>query len=110
MNRRPETIAMAEQQVAEARTAVVAEYRSLRANLDRRARSPVFIGGVLLGAIALGYCAVRRDKAERPVRARGRQWPRALKAAQLLLPLFMALGAATRPARKPGAEAGVSKR
>ena len=65
MNKRCDSIALAEQQVAEARTAVLAEYQAARAKLRHRMGSPVFIGGVLLGAIALGYLALGRGKPKR---------------------------------------------
>ncbi|MFA5914137.1 MAG: hypothetical protein WC830_11335 [Burkholderiales bacterium] len=111
MNERPDTIALAEQRVAEARTAVIADYRSVRANLNRRARSPAVVGGVLLGALALGYVAVRRRKPERAVGPRGAgRWSLALNTLQLLLPLLTVLGARTRTARRPGGEAGAAKR
>ena len=104
MNTHSDPVALAAPQGAEARTAVRAEYHAVRANLHRRAGSPVFIGSVLLGAIALGYFATRRGKAKRPVRsASPGAWSRALNTAQVLLPLLLALGAATRPARRPGA-------
>jgi hypothetical protein len=69
MNKRSDSIVLAEQQVAEARTAVLAEYQTARAQLRRHmgSRSPVFIGGVLLGAIALGYLALGRGKPKRLV-------------------------------------------
>ena len=111
MNTGSDPVALAEQQVAEARTAALAEYRVMRANLHRRAGSPVFIGSVLLGAIALGYFATRRGKAKRPMRgANPGACSRALNAVRVLLPLLMALGAATRPARRPGAGIVATKR
>lgn len=112
MNKRPDTIALAEQRVAEARTAVIAEYRLARANLNRRARSPAFVVGVLLGAIGLGYVAVRRRKPGRAVVGPGAagRWSLALNALQVLLPLLTVLGSRTRSARRPGAEVGTTKR
>ena len=62
MNKHTDSIVLAEQQVAEARTAVLAEYQAARANLRRRVGSPLFIGGVLLGALALGYLYRSRGK------------------------------------------------
>ncbi len=93
-------IALAEQQVVEARTAVLAEYYMARAKLNRRAGSPVFIGGVLLGAVALGYFTAHRGKAKRTIHpANPGAWSLALNTARVLLPLLMALGAASRSAR-----------
>lgn len=106
MNKHSDPIALAEQQVAEARTAVRAEYHSARARLNRRVGSPVFIGGFLLGGVALGYFATRRGKAKRPIRSgTPGAWSLALDTARVLLPLLMALGAATQSARRPDAGA-----
>jgi hypothetical protein len=104
MNKSADSIVLAEQQVAEAQTAVLADYQAVRANLNRRIGSPVFIGGVLLGAVALGYLALARGKPKRPVYAeRPGAWSQAAKTVQVLLPLLMALGSATKSARRPGA-------
>ena len=104
MNKRSDSIVLAEQQVAEARTAALAEYQAARAQLRRRMGSPVFIGGVLLGAIALDYLAPARGKPKRPVcPARPGAWSRALKAVQVLLPLLLALSSAIQVARRPRA-------
>ena len=103
MNNRSDSIERAEQQVAEARTAVLAEYDAARAKLRRRVGSPVFIGGVLLGAIALGYVALGRGK--RPVDPGSRgTWLPVVKTVQVLLPLLLALNSATRAARGHRAE------
>ena len=111
MNTRSDSIALAEQQVAEARTAVLAEYQAARTKLNRRTASPLFIGGVLLGAIALGYFATGRGKPKRPVYLeRPGAWSRAVNTVQVLLPLLMALGAVTRPARRPGADIDGAKK
>ena len=91
MNKRSDSIVLAEQQVAEARTAALAEYQAARAKLHRRMGSPVFIGGVLLGAIALGYLALGRGKPKRLVYpGNPGAWLRAVKTVQVLLPLSMA--------------------
>ena len=103
MNKRSDSIVLAEQQVAEARTAALDEFQAARAKLRRRLGSPVFIGGVLLGAIALGYFAVGRSK--RPVNPESRSaWWRVARTAQVLLPLLIALESATKPVRRPGAD------
>ena len=104
MNKRSDSIVLAEQQVAEARTAALAEYQAARAKLRRRLGSPVFIGGVLLGAIALGYLALGRGKPKRLVYPESPgTWSRVVKTVQVLLPLLITLDSATKPARRPGA-------
>ena len=106
MNKRSDPIVLAEQQVAEARTAALAEYRTARAKLRRHmgSRSPVFIGGVLLGAIALGYLALGRGKPKRPVHPGSPgAGSRVVKTVQVLLPLLMALNSATKGAHRPRA-------
>ena len=104
MNKRSDSILLAEQQVAEARTAALDEYQAARAKLRRRLGSPVVIGGVLLGAIALGYLALGRGRPKRPVHAESPGvWWRVVQTAQVLLPLLIALDSATKPARRSGA-------
>lgn len=104
MNKRFESIALAEQQVAEARTAALAEYRAARAKLRRRVSSPVFIGGVLLGAMVLGYLAPGCGKPKRLVEPESPgAWSRAVKAVQVLLPLLMLLNSALEAERRPRA-------
>jgi len=111
MNRHSDSIALAEQRVAEARTAALAEYRETRANLRRRMGSPVFIGGVLLGVIALGYFAAGRGKPKRLADAESPgAWSRAVVTVQVLLPLLMALHSALSPARKPRANSSGAAR
>jgi len=111
MNKRSDSIALAEQQVAEARTAALDEYRAARAKLRRRLGSPVFIGGVLLGAVALGYLAIGRGRPKRLVYPESRSaWWRVARTAQILLPLLIALDSATRPARRPGADISGTER
>ena len=84
---------------------------SVRAKLNRRAGSPAFIGGVLLGAVALGYLAVGRGKPRPRVYAESHgAWWRAVKTAQVLLPLLMALNSATSAARRPGTDIGGTTR
>jgi len=103
MNKHSDSIVLAEQQVAEARTAVLAEYQAARAKLRRRVASPVFIGGVLLGVVALGYLALGRGKPKRLLYPESPgAWSRAVKTVQVLLPLLMALDSATKPTRRPG--------
>ncbi len=104
MNNSSALIALAEQRVAEARTATLAEYQAVRAKLRRRMGSPVFIGGVLLGAIALGYLARGRGKPQRLVEPGSPgAWSRVVKTVQVLLPLLMALNSTTEAGRRPRA-------
>ena len=104
MNKRSDSIVLAEQQVAEARTAVLAECQAARTKLRRRVGSPVFIGGVLLGAIALSYLALRRGEPKRLIyRGSPGAWSRVVKTVQVLLPVLMALNSATKAARGPRA-------
>jgi hypothetical protein len=104
MNKHSDPIVLAEQQVAEARTAMLAEYQAARAKLHRRISSPVLIGGLLLGAIALGYLALRRRKPKRPVYPGSSVgWSRVGKTVQVLLPLLIALNSATKAAHRPRA-------
>jgi hypothetical protein len=106
MNKCSDSIVLAEQQVAEARTAVLAECQAARAKLrcHMGSRSPVFIGGVLLGAIALGYLALGRGKPKRLVYQRSPgAWTRVGKTVQVLLPLLTALNSATKAAHRPRA-------
>ena len=103
MNRRSDAIVLAEQQVAEARTAALDEYRAARAKLHRRLSSPLFIGGVLLGAIALGYLALGRGRPKPAVHPESSGvWWRVIRTAQVMVPLLIALDSATKPARRPG--------
>ena len=111
MNRRPDSIVLAERQVAEARAAALDEYLAARAKLRRRLGSPVFIGGVLLGAIALGYLALGRGRPKPPVYPESRSaWWGVARTAQVLLPLLIALDSATKPARRPGADSSGTER
>ncbi len=111
MNRRLDPIALAEQQVAEARTAAFAEYEAARARVRRRVRSPVFIGGVLLGAVALGYVVLARGKRRRRVDPGSEgAWTLAAKTVQVLVPLLMALVSTTRAARRSRAKISGSAR
>lgn len=104
MDDRSDSIALAERQVAEAQAAVLAELEAVRAKLSRRASSPLFIGGVLLGAVALGYFAFGRGQPTRSAHAgRPGAWSRAAGTARMLLPLLVALNAAIGAVRKPGA-------
>ena len=104
MNKRSDSIVLAEQQVAEARTAALAEYQAARVKLYRHISSPALIGGVLLGAIAVGYLTLSRGKPKRLVYPGSPgAWTRVVNTVQVLLPLLMALNSATKAARRPRA-------
>ena len=109
MNKCSDSIVLAEQRVAEARTAVLAEYQVARVKLRRHISSPALIGGVLLGAIAVGYLTLSRGKLKRLVyQGSPGAWTRVVKTVQVLLPLLMALNSATKTAHRP--RASISER
>lgn len=87
-------LGLAEQQVVAARTAVVDEYHRAQARLQQRVESPVLLGGVLLGAIGVGYLSTKHDK------SRGLLWRGGLKTLQVLLPLWLATKVAAKPPEK----------
>ena len=71
--------------------------------------SPALIGGILLGAIAVGYLALSRGKPKRLVyQGSPGAWTRVVKTVQVLLPLLMALNSATKTAHRP--RASISER
>jgi len=99
-------IDLAEQDVVEARLEVLANYHSARAQLRRRVASPMFIGGALLGVIAVGYFALVRDRPRRVVYAKvPGPLDRIVAAAQVLMPLMIAFNRAPKAARRPGVDA-----
>jgi len=91
-----DSIELAERRVAQAKAQVLAEYRALEGKVRRRATSPLFIGGVLLSAIAVAYLAIgRAGKPKAVAKATpGGLWSQLLQGAQLLLPLAGAVKAA----------------
>ena len=105
MNNHFESVVVADQKVNDARIAVLIEYQAARANLRRRARSPAVIGGFLLGGIALGYFALGRDKSKHHAYREGTDGlSRVIETTRVLLPLLVAIIAATRAARAPGSK------
>jgi hypothetical protein len=88
------TLELAEQQVVEARTAVIGEYHLAQARLQHRVESPILLGGVFLGAIGVGYLSTKHGK------SRGHLWRGVLTASQVLLPLWLAIKAAPKSAEK----------
>lgn len=96
MNKSPVSIESAEQDLAESRALLQAEYRAIEAKVRRRATSPLLVGGVLLGAAAIGYLAAgKRDKPDRPApREKRGAWSQVLQIGQMLLPLLGAFKAA----------------
>jgi hypothetical protein len=102
--KRSDSIVLAEQQVAEARTAALVEYQAARAELRRRMSSLVFMGSVLIGAIALSYLVLGRGKPKpRVYPGSPGAWSQVVKTVQVLLPLLTALNSATKAARRPRA-------
>jgi hypothetical protein len=98
---------LAEQQVAEARAAAFAEFQAARAQLRRRMGSPVFIGGVLLGAVLLGL-ALGRGKPKRLADTGSPgAWSQAVSTVRVLLPFLVALNSA---AARPRADTGRTAR
>jgi ABC-type transporter Mla maintaining outer membrane lipid asymmetry permease subunit MlaE len=107
MTERPDSIALAEQEVAEARAAALAELEVARARVRRRASSPLVVGGVLLGAVALGWLVVAGARRRRRVDAEGPDpWMVAARTVQVMVPLLMALVSAGRAAHARRARIG----
>jgi len=92
----PVSIESAEQELAESKALLQAEYQALESKVRRGATSPLVIGGVLLGAAAIGYLAIgKRNKPALPsLRQKRGTWGQALEVGQLLLPLVAAFKAA----------------
>jgi hypothetical protein len=103
MSRRADPVALAEQEVAEARETALAEYRAARAKVRRVALSPYVIGGAVLGAAALGYLAFTHARSRRragPGSPDG--WMLAFKTGQTVVPLLVALASAIAAVHGPG--------
>jgi len=96
INKSPVSIESAEHDLAEAKALLQAEYQALEAKVRRSASSPLLVGGVLLGAAAIGYLAAgKRDKPDRPAPRETRgAWSQVLQIGQMVLPLLGALKAA----------------
>ncbi|MEJ7667562.1 MAG: hypothetical protein WKH97_02280 [Casimicrobiaceae bacterium] len=96
MNKSPVSIESAEQELAEAKALLQAEYQAIEAKVRRTASSPFLIGSVLVGAAAIGYLAVgKRDKPDLSHRREKRgAWGQVLQIGQMLVPLLGALKAA----------------
>lgn len=88
------TPGLAEQQVIEARIAVLGEYHLTQARLQQRVESPVLLGGVFLVAVGVGYLSTQHDK------SRGLLWHSGVKTLQVLLPIWLARKLAASPAEK----------
>ena len=100
-------IAMVEREVAEARIAALTEYQATRANLRRRVGSIGFIGGLLFGAVAVGYLALGLDRSKRSVYPKNPGvWSRVGETVQVLLPLLMAFNSAAKAAHRSRAKIG----
>ncbi|MBA3504345.1 MAG: hypothetical protein H0T80_01015 [Betaproteobacteria bacterium] len=96
MDKRPISIESAEQDLAEAKALLEAEYHAVEAKVRRSASSPLLVGGVLLGAGAIGYLfAGKREKPDLSYRREKRgAWGQVLQIGQMLVPLLGALKAA----------------
>ncbi len=92
----------AEARVAASKADVVAQVRALNFRSRRLVKSPYVIGGLVIGAAATAYFALRRSGKPRApssrLAARG-SLTSVLKTAQMLLPLLGELTAATAPKR-----------
>lgn len=99
-------LASAEKRVAAAKAGIDAQVDALKSRVRRLAKSPYVIGGLIVGAAAVGYLTVRRSDTPRALSARPAargSLASVLKTAQMLLPLLGALGAVTAPKRNPRA-------
>ncbi len=96
INKAQVSIESAEQALAESKALLQAEYQAIEAKVRRSASSPLLVGGVLLGAAAIGYLAVgKREERARPApREKRGAWGQVLQIGQLVLPLLGALKAA----------------
>jgi len=92
----------AETRVAASKADIVAQVHALKSRARRLVKSPYVIGGLIIGAVAMGYFALTRRLKPRalPSRpaARGRITS-LLQMAQMLLPLLGVLAAAMAPKR-----------
>jgi membrane protein len=106
MNDASAALESAETRVAASKAGILAQVDALNFRARRLVTSPYVTGGLVIGAAAAAYFAVRRSgkpraPSSRPA-ARG-SLTSVLKTAQMLLPLLGALGAATAPKRNPRA-------
>ena len=103
-------IESAEREVAARKAMVRAQYDALQTKVREQASSPKVIGGVLVGAIALGYLMMGRGRKQKRVvvtEKRGGTWSMMLDTARTLAPLLGSLHAArqAKSARKTIAKA-----
>src|SRR5450759_2972000 len=102
MSNTPAELELAEARVAASTASIVAQGQALKLKLRRLVTSPFVIGGLVTGAAAVGYFAVRRSAKPRAPSSRPAvhgNLKSVLKTAQMLLPLLGALGAAAAPKR-----------
>ena len=96
MEKSSDSLASAEQELAESKALLLSEYHAVTTEARRKASSPLLVGGVLFGAAAIGYLAA--GKREKPSLSLPRQksggWGQLLQFGQMLLPLVGALKAA----------------
>lgn len=104
MNKPSTSLASAEAHVVAAKQDIVAQVHALNLGARRLVRSPYLIGGLVAGAVAAGYFALRRSPkppAPSPQPAARGRLTGVLRTAQTLLPLISALGIASAGRRKP---------
>ena len=97
MQNPPDSIEVAEREVATRKAVARAQYDGLAAKLRAQASSPKVIGGVLAGAIALGYLVMGGSRKQKRVVVTEKgsgTWSMVLDAARTLAPLLGALHAA----------------
>lgn len=97
MQNPPDSIESAEREVIARKAMMRAQYDALQTKLREGASSPKVIGGVLVGAIALGYWVMRGGRKQKRVlvtEKRSGTWSMLLDTARTLAPLLGALHAA----------------
>lgn len=94
---KPDSVALAEQEVVRNKIAAAAHLRRVAANGKRILSSPGVIAGACVGAIVLGYLATGRSRDKRGRRSTdGTPWSPVLATAQALVPLIRILYTARR--------------
>ena len=86
---KPDSVALAEQEVVRNKIAAAADLRHVMANGKRILSSPGAIAAACLGAIVVGYLATGRSRDKRGRRKTDETpWSTVLATAQLLVPLI----------------------
>ena len=99
---KPDSVALAEQEVVRNKIAVAADLRRVAANGKRILSSSGVIAGACVGAIVVGYLATgrSRDKSGRR-KTDETPWSTVLATAQLLVPLIRIMYTVRRMKRAP---------